>query len=136
VPRLEHVIEGIHQAVAEGIGIDIKRRVQEMRDIGPEIPVIVIEPERRAKALALHLHPDVAQALGTQFALRAFGVDAFFELVKGDLPDDGVHHVLDLAGEKDAPPLGAFFGLQHRLKGQHLAEDGRRFGQRQRRVGH
>ena len=33
---LEHRIQRVHQAIAEGIGIDVERRVDEVRHIGPE----------------------------------------------------------------------------------------------------
>ncbi len=36
MPVLEHRIQRVHQAIAERIGIDVERRVDEVRHIGPE----------------------------------------------------------------------------------------------------
>ena len=55
-------VERVHQAVAEGIGIDVERRVDEVRDVGPEGLVAVAEPDRRPEALRLHLQPELADA--------------------------------------------------------------------------
>src|SRR3954453_5337422 len=51
-------IKRIHQAVTERIGINVERRVHEMRDIGPEGFVTRLELDRRPQALALHVEPD------------------------------------------------------------------------------
>src|SRR6478736_6270248 len=53
-------IERVHQAIAEGIGVDIKRRMDEVRDIDPEIFIAGLEIDGRSEALALHLEPDLA----------------------------------------------------------------------------
>ena len=50
-------VERIHQAVAERIGVHIERRMDEMRDIGPERFVARLELDRRAEAFALHVEP-------------------------------------------------------------------------------
>ena len=55
------LIERVHQAIAERIGVDVERRVDEVRDVGPEVPVLVVEAEHRAEALALHREPDLAR---------------------------------------------------------------------------
>src|SRR5712691_1379727 len=36
-------VERVHQAIAEGIGVDIERRVDEMRDVGPVVAVGIVE---------------------------------------------------------------------------------------------
>src|SRR3954447_20719648 len=41
-------VQGIDQAVAEGIGVDVERRVNEVGDVGPVVPVSLVEAERRA----------------------------------------------------------------------------------------
>src|SRR6202043_1772709 len=53
-------VEGIHQAIAEGISVDVERRVDEMRDIGPQRLVARLELDRRTEALALHVEPQLA----------------------------------------------------------------------------
>ena len=133
---LEDIVERVHQTIAEGIGIDVKRRVQKMRDISPEGAVFVIETKSRTKTFALHLHPNFAEALGAEFALRALTMDAFFKLMKGDLADDGVHHVLDLTGQQDTAARWLGLGLEHGLEGQHFAEHRSRFRQGQGGIGH
>ena len=50
-------IERVHQAIAERIGVNVKRRVNEMRDIAPEALVTGLELDRRAEAFMLHVHP-------------------------------------------------------------------------------
>src|SRR6185312_12840764 len=56
-------VERIDEAIAERIGIDIEGRVDEVRNIGPVTAVFILEADRRAKALALHRHPDIADLL-------------------------------------------------------------------------
>ncbi len=41
-------IERIHEAIAERIRVDVERRMDEVRDIGPIVLVAVIELDRRA----------------------------------------------------------------------------------------
>ena len=42
-------IERVHQAIAEGIGIDVERRVDEVRDVAPEGLVAGLEVDGRAR---------------------------------------------------------------------------------------
>jgi hypothetical protein len=61
-------------------------------------------------------------------------VQLALEIVEGDLAHHGVDHVLDLAGEQHL--AGGVGGVgEQPAEGQHLAEDARRLGQRQRRRG-
>src|SRR5487761_1808054 len=53
-------IERVHQAIAERIGINVERRMDEVRDVGPVPPVLVLVADRRAEALLLHVEPDRA----------------------------------------------------------------------------
>ena len=76
---LKDRVERVHQAIAERIGIDIERRVDEVRDVGPEHAVFVLEAERGPEAFALHLEPDLADPLGRQLAGAALVVDAGLE---------------------------------------------------------
>src|SRR5688500_4866875 len=93
-------IERIHQAVSKSIGVDIEGRMNEMRDIAPERLISGPKPYRRAEAFALHFEPKLCQSFGREFARLPFGVHLSLEFVKGDLPDDGVQHVLDLLGKQ------------------------------------
>ena len=92
--------------------------------------------EGGAEAFGLHLHPVLRQVFRGQLALGAGGVDPALELAKGDLADDGVEHVLDLAGEQEAAALGVLFGVQELPEGELLAEDGGGFGEREGGAGH
>src|SRR5580704_1707746 len=44
-------IERVHQAVAEGVGVDVERRMDEVADIRPVVPVLLVEGEGRPQAL-------------------------------------------------------------------------------------
>ena len=136
VAGLKNGVEGIHQAVAESVGVDIERRMDEVRNVGPEDAVVRGKLEDRAEAFGLHLQPDFADALGEEFALPAFLVDQRFETVEGDLAHHRVQHVLDLAGEHDAAAGGVGLGIEERAEGEHFAEDAGGFGKSQRRAGH
>src|SRR6516225_1080625 len=50
-------IQRVHQAVAESIGVNVKRRVNEMRDVAPECLVTGLELDRRAETFLLYVHP-------------------------------------------------------------------------------
>src|SRR6202163_4462380 len=93
-------IERVHQAIAERVGVDVERRMDEVRDVHPEILVARTDIDRRAQALALHAEPDFADALGGQFAVASLGMDGALERIERDLPHYRVDHVLDLAGEQ------------------------------------
>src|SRR5438874_5331730 len=105
-------VDGVHQAVAEGIGVDIERRMDEMRYVGPIDPIIVVEAQRRTQASPLGLDPDLANALTGQFALAPLIVETGLEAVEGDLAHHRVQHVLDLARNQDAPAPGLLLPLQ------------------------
>src|SRR5262245_53035442 len=104
-------IERVHQTIAERIGVDIKRRMDEVRDVHPEILVARLDLDRRSKAFALHTEPDFADTLRGHLAVLALGVDRALESIERDLPHHGVDHVLDLAGEQRLP-LFRVFGLR------------------------
>src|SRR5712671_217328 len=97
--------------------------MNEMRDVGPVIPVGVVERQGRPKALALHVEPDVADALGGQLAAATFVMNALLEGDERDLAHDRVQHVLDLAGEHDAAALRVGLAREEGAEGQHLAKD-------------
>src|SRR5690606_31338693 len=98
-------IERVHEAVAEGIGVDIERRMDEVRNVAPIGLVARPEMNRRSEALALHLHPDTADVVRSEFAIAPRGVDLALEGIEGRLPDDRVEHVLDLGSEHRLAPL-------------------------------
>ncbi|MCY1383894.1 hypothetical protein D9M69_720650 [compost metagenome] len=51
-------IKRVYQTIAESIGIDVERRMNEVRNIGPEGFITRIEMDSIAKAFALNIHPD------------------------------------------------------------------------------
>ncbi len=106
--------------------------MHEMRDVGPEGLIPLHEVEDRAKAFGLDAHPQRVDVFGGQLALAPGGVQLAFEVIEGDLPDDGVDHVLDLAGQQDLALGRGLCRLQQLAEGQHLAEHAGSFGQRQR----
>src|SRR5258705_6016761 len=55
-------IERVHQAIAERIGIDVERRVDEGRDVHPEMLVARADVGCRAQAPALPTDPTLADA--------------------------------------------------------------------------
>src|ERR1700720_1945282 len=50
-------IQRIHETIAERIGVDIKGRVDEMRDIGPIALVVAPKLDRGPEAFGLLAHP-------------------------------------------------------------------------------
>ncbi len=74
--------------------------MDEVGDVAPERLVAGLELDRRPKALALHLEPDLAEPLARQLALAALAVHLALESIEGDLADHRVDHVLDLGGEQ------------------------------------
>src|SRR6476619_5513015 len=46
-------VERVHQAVAERVGVNVERRMDEMRDVHPEILVSRADVDGRSEALAL-----------------------------------------------------------------------------------
>ncbi len=130
-------IERVHQAIAEGIGIDVERHMDEMRDIGPLDAVLAVllgSLTPLPKASRWVSSQISAMRSGITSPLRRSSCSTVLEVVHGDLAHDGVQHVLDLAGQQDAALRRIALALQQRLEGQHLAEHRGGFGQRQRRI--
>src|SRR3981081_2031044 len=100
-------VERVHQAIPERVGVDVEWRMDEMRDVHPEILVARTDIDRGAQAVALPAEPDFADALGGQFAVAPLGMDGALERIERDLPHHGVDHVLDLACEKCLALTGA-----------------------------
>ena len=48
-------VERVHEAIAEGVGVDVERRVDEVGDIGPEGLVAGAEANGRPEAFVLHV---------------------------------------------------------------------------------
>src|SRR5262249_20601481 len=92
-------IDRVHQAIAEGIGVDVERAVHEVRDIGPEGLVAGLELDRGTEALLLRLEPERVEALGGQLPAPAFGMDLALERIERNLAHHRIDHVLDLGGE-------------------------------------
>ena len=51
-------VERVHEAVAEGVCVDVEGRVDEVGDVGPEGLVARLQRDRRSQALGLHLTLD------------------------------------------------------------------------------
>src|SRR4051812_5198996 len=116
---LVDAVQRVHEAVAEGVGVDVEGRMDEVRDVGPEVLIALAEPDRRAEALVLHRHPELAELLPGQLALAALEMDLALEGVEGDLEHDRVDHVLDLRREHRLA-LNRIGGLlEEASEGQH-----------------
>src|ERR1700722_961320 len=50
-------VERVHQAIAEGVRVNVERRVDEMRNVSPKGFVAGLQLDRRAEAFALHGQP-------------------------------------------------------------------------------
>ena len=50
-------VERVHQAIAERVGVNVKRRMNEVRDIGPEGLVAGLNLDRRTETFVLHIKP-------------------------------------------------------------------------------
>ena len=126
-------IERVHQTVTEGVGIDVERHVDEVRDVGPVVAIdALLKVKGRPEGLDLGLHPVLLEVFAQQLLFLPCGVDAGLEVVEGNLPDHGVEHVLDLACEQDLA-LGVVAGISKQaLESQHFPEHRRGFGERQR----
>src|SRR5690606_40625301 len=72
-------VERVHKTVAEGIRIDIEGRVDEVRDVGPEDVVALVELDRGPEALRRHVEPDFVELLGLQLPRLAGGMDLALE---------------------------------------------------------
>src|SRR5208283_4269789 len=84
-PRaLVDAVERIDEAVAEGIGVHVERRMDEVADIGPVGLVTTSELDRGAEALGLYAHPELADPVRSQFARAAFEMHEPLELVERD----------------------------------------------------
>src|SRR5258708_27399054 len=89
-------VERVHQAVAERIGVDVERRMNEVADIDPEGLVACLQADGRPQALALDLQPDLAQPFRRQLAIAALAVNGALERIQRALPDHRLDHVLAL----------------------------------------
>ena len=72
-------VERVHQAISESIGIDVKRRMDEVRNIAPVKLIGWFEQQCRAEALALYVEPDLAETVGGQLGLAALVMDLDLE---------------------------------------------------------
>ena len=106
--------------------------MDEVRNISPERLVSRTQPNRRAETVGLHAHPDVADVFGRKLAFGTAGVQLAFERIERDLSDDRVQHVLDFGREHRAAARFVLGLVEQRAEGQHLAEHGGGFGERQR----
>ena len=129
-------VEREHEQLAERVGVDVARRVDKVGDVAPPVPV----PLGQLHGLAVHgplrVEPVAREVVRRQLApLAAVRVDPVFEPVHRHLAEDGRHGVVDLADQEGEPVALVLDGLEHPLEREHLAEDARRLGRRERRVG-
>ena len=136
VRPLVDAVERVHQAIAECVGVDVERRMDEVRDVGPERFIAGSEADRRAKAFILHRHPQFAEFVGRQLAVPPLQMNLALERIEGDLAHDRVDHVLDLRGQHRLALHGVGGLLEQAAEGQHFAEDACGLGERQRRGRH
>src|SRR5690606_38273702 len=61
-------VEGEHEQLAEGVGVDVARRVDEVRDVAPPHAVVIAEGDGLAVHPALRLHPVVGELLARELA--------------------------------------------------------------------
>jgi len=47
-------VERVHEAIAEGIGVDVERRMDEVWDVGPECFIAFLEIKDRAEGFCLN----------------------------------------------------------------------------------
>ena len=57
-------VKRIYEAIAECVGIHIERRMDEVRDVGPENLISRLEFNGRTEALRLHLEPKAIDLVG------------------------------------------------------------------------
>ena len=72
---LVNAVQRVHQAIAERIGVDVERRMDEMPDIGPIGLIAGSERNRGAEAFGLRAHPQLADLFRRQFAVAALEVN-------------------------------------------------------------
>src|SRR5919198_4660563 len=95
-------VEGIYEAIAKGIGINVKRRVDEMRYIGPIGLGHVAKLDCRPKAIGLFATPQITNLRRSKLAVAAFEMELAFKSIKRDLPHHRIQHVFDLGGQHGA----------------------------------
>src|SRR5215831_15718278 len=78
-------VERVHQAVAEGVGVNVERGVHKVRNIGPERLVAALELDCFSETLALYLEPERVETLDGEFAAAAFRVDVTLERIERNL---------------------------------------------------
>ena len=110
--------------------------MHEMRDISPDRTIIIACLDRWPQRGALRFHPDVRDFIAGQLGIPAGIVKACLEIVEGDLPDNSVQHILNLASKKPLPDRRIIRAVNQPAKGQHLGKDRSGFSQCQRCVGH
>ena len=93
------------EQLAVGVGVDVARGVDEVRDVGPPHPVAVgdLAPSRRTARPGVSTH-DLADPVDRQLALGAApGVDEVLEAVHRHLAEDGGDRAVDPLGEQAEP---------------------------------
>src|SRR5690606_815013 len=124
-----------HEQLTKRVGIDVARRVKEMRDVAPPEAVVLAERHAALKHILLRRNPVLGIIVGGELArLPSRRVDAILEAVHRNLPEYGCDGVIDLTDHHREPGARRFFALKQALKNQHLPEDRRHLGRRERGV--
>ena len=115
-------IKRIHEAIAKGIGVNIERRMDEVRNISPERLIAFAQADRRSEAFALYFKPDLTDLISCDLATFARLMDLAFKAVKRNLPHNGVDHILDFCREHRLALLFILRVIKQPTEGEHLTK--------------
>src|SRR5436190_21814850 len=89
------------EQLAVRVRVDVARRADEMRHVGPPRAVVLGDLDAVGQELLLGLRPEVAEAVDAELALRAArGVRELLEAVHGDLAEDRRDRAFDVLREQ------------------------------------
>jgi hypothetical protein len=74
-------VEGIHEAIAESVGVDIKWGMHKVGNVGPKHLIAGLELDRGPQALMLDVEPERVEPLGGELAVSPFGMKVALEKV-------------------------------------------------------
>ena len=117
----------------ETVGVAVERDMVDVRDGDPLVPEDLVDLDRIAELRAQVLEVGGAH-LVDRGALRRHLVRPALEQHEERLAQDRGVHVVELRGDHVAPGRGVRLALEQQVGQQHLGEDGRGLGQRQRRL--
>ena len=128
VPR----VEGQDKQLTERIGVHVARRMEEVRDVAPPVPVVIAKRHTAVEHVALGVHPVLRKLVGLQLSrLPTRGVNPVLESIHRHLPKDRRDRIVNLGDEHGEAIRRVLLGAHQALKNQHLAEDRRHLGCRE-----